>query len=221
MDGTAQLALDRLLRAPDAANREAAWEELISRHTRLLMAVARSFRGDHDDVMERYSYILEKLRESDFRRLRAYDSSSGATLSTWLTVAARNLCLDHHRAKFGRHRAEHPTDKSTSLRAVRRALSDLTEGDTPADSIPDVSSVPVDALALRGNLDTFLNEALAALTPRERLLITLRFEDDLPASRIAKVVGMPSPFHVYRQLNSILGRLRRALESRGVESSDG
>lgn len=221
MDGTAQLALDRLLRAPDAANREAAWEDLIGRHTRLLMAVARSFRGDHDDVMERYSYILEKLRESDFRRLRAYDSSVGATLSTWVTVAARNLCLDHQRAKFGRHRAEHPSDKSTSLRAVRRALSDLTEGDTPADSIADASSVAVDAVALRGNLDTFLNDALSTLTPRERLLITLRFEDDLSASRIAKLVGMPSPFHVYRQLNSILGRLRRALESRGVESSDG
>lgn len=221
MDGTAPLELSRLLRAPDVANREAAWDELIGRNTRLLMAVARSFGGDHDDAMERYSYILEKLRESEFRRLRAYDSAAGATFSTWLTVTARHLCLDRHRSQFGRSRPEHKSDGSTSLRAVRRALSDLTEGDIPPESIPDAASQPADAIAMRGELDTCLREALSRLTPRERLLITLRFEDDMPASRIAAIVGMPTPFHVYRRLNAILGHLRAVLESRGIDGSDG
>src|SRR6266496_2586788 len=101
MEGSAPLELSQLFRAHDLANREAAWEKLIDRHTRLLMAVARSFGGDHDSVMERYSYILEKLRDAEFRRLRSYDAAAGASFPTWLTVTARHLCLDLHRARYG------------------------------------------------------------------------------------------------------------------------
>jgi len=221
MDGIAPLELNRLLRAPDAVDREAAWDELIGRHTRLLMAVARSFGGDRDASMDRYAYVLGKLREYDFRRLRTFDPNAGATFSTWLTVTARHLCLDHHRSLFGRARAEQASDQSNALRAARRALSDLTEGDTPSDAIPDSSSASPDHSAIRGELEQCLQHALSDLTPRERLLLSLRFEDDLPASRIAAIVGMPSPFHVYRCLNSILRGLRHALESRGIEGSDG
>ena len=59
MDATVPLQLAQLLRAPDGATRAAAWDELIANHTRLLLAVARSFGGAHDDTMDRYSYILE------------------------------------------------------------------------------------------------------------------------------------------------------------------
>jgi len=221
MDGTAPLELNRLLRAPDVVNRDAAWDDLIGRHTRLLMAVARSFGGDHDDAMERYSYILEKLRETDFRRLRSYDPNVGATFPTWLTVTARHLCLDHHRSRFGRARAEHQSDRSTCLRAVRRALSDLGEGDVTPDEVADSSALPADGIAMRGELDQCLRAELSRLTSRERLLLTLRFEDDLPASQIAGIVGMATPFHVYRALNSVLSQLRLALEARGIEGSDG
>lgn len=221
MNGSAPIELDQLLGAPDVEHREAAWENLIGRHTRLLMAVARSFGGDHDDAMERYSFILGKLRENEFRRLRSFDSAVGATFSTWLTVTARRLCLDHHRARFGRVRADHPSDRSTSLRAVRRALDHLTEGEVAPESIVDSNSLATDGIALRGDLDRFLNSELEKLKPRERLLLTLRFEDDLSASRIASILGLATPFHVYRHLNGVLGRLRAALQQRGIDGSDG
>jgi RNA polymerase sigma factor (sigma-70 family) len=185
------------------------------------MGVARSFGGEHDDAMERYSYILEKLRERDFRRLRSYDPKVGASFPTWLTVTARHLCLDQHRSQFGRSRAEHGSDRSDSLRAARRALRDLTEGDTPPDALVDATSLPTDSIALRGKLDECLTQALARLSSQERLLLTLRFRDDLPASRIAGIIGMPTPFHVYRRLNAILTQLREALEAHGIEGSDG
>lgn len=221
MNGSAPIQLHRLLGSLDAENREAAWEQLIGDHTRLLIAVARSFGGDHDDAMERYSYILEKLREGDFRRLRSFDAGAGATFSTWLTVASRRLCLDHHRAHFGRARNEHTSDKRATLRAVRRALKDLTEGEIPPDSIVDSTATSTDSIAIRGELDRVLQSELDRLTPRQRLLLTLRFEDDLSASRIASILGLRTPFHVYRQLNAMLGNLRHALQQRGFEGSDG
>jgi RNA polymerase sigma factor (sigma-70 family) len=220
MGSAAPIELSRLLHATEIPDREAAWEGLIARHTRLILSVARSFGGDNDAIMERYAYVLGKLRENEFRRLRAFDANAGATFSTWLTVTARRMCLDLHRARFGRHRAEHSNDKTTILRAARKALGSSFFGDVDADTI-STEDVQADAKIIRAHRDECLRDALTRLTPRERLLLTLRFEDDLSAPRIAALVGLPSAFHVYRRLNSILASLRKRLTSQGIENSDG
>lgn len=123
MHHTAPVQLLELLRAPEAALRDSAWEQLIGSHTRLLLAVARSFGGGHDSTMDRYAHVLEKLRESDFRRLRTFQQGRGASFSTWLTVTARRLCLDHHRALYGRS-ARDGAPVAGEPRGVRRALVD-------------------------------------------------------------------------------------------------
>jgi RNA polymerase sigma factor (sigma-70 family) len=221
MAGTVPFELQRLLNGPDAIDREAAWDQLIRNHTRLLLSVARSFGGDQDARMDRYTHILGKLRESDFRRLRAYHPEAGASFSTWLTVTARRLCMDHHRGQFGRFRADHVSDRSATLRAARRALGDLTDADPQPDSIVDSSSPATDCLAMRGELDAILQRELEKLGSADRLLLTLRYEDDLSAAKIARIVGMVTPFHVYRRINAILGSLRRTLEANGIEGPNG
>jgi len=220
MGSAAPIELHRLLHATEIPDREAAWEDLIARHTRLILSVARSLGPDNDAIMERYSYVLEKLRENEFRRLRAFDPNAGASFSTWLTVTARRMCLDLHRAKFGRHRSAHPNDRSTVLRAARKALGSPDSSDIDADTVA-VESAQADDEIIREHRDACVRAALGRLTPRERLLLTLRFEDDLSASRIASVMEMASPFHVYRKLNSILGLLRKHLNSKGIDDPDG
>jgi RNA polymerase sigma factor (sigma-70 family) len=212
--------LDRLLQAADLPDREAAWEDLIQRHTRLILAAARSLGGDKDAVMERYAHVLGKLRENEFRRLRAFDPHAGATFSTWLTVTARRMCLDLYRAHYGRSRTRHASDRSTVMRAARKALNDPLTSELDADNLP-AHGHDAEAELVYGHRDDCLKAELARLTPRERLLLTLRFEDNLSASKIASVLGLPSQFHVYRKLNTVLRALRLRLESRGIENSDG
>jgi RNA polymerase sigma factor (sigma-70 family) len=217
----APLVLGELLRASDSVEREAAWEDLISRHTRLLLAVARSFRGGHDEAMERYAYILGKLRESDFHRLRTFDQDAGASFSTWLAGAARRLCLDYHRSLYGRQRATLATDRSEELRTFRRSLVDSLGAEIDTDLLPDSATLAADAQAVMTERNSLLAAELRRLTPRERLLLALRFEDGLSASRMARTLGLPTPFHVYRQLNGVLTRLRVALTARGLDGVDG
>jgi RNA polymerase sigma factor (sigma-70 family) len=221
MDTTAPMELGVLLHAPDSAVREAAWEEFISGHTRLLLGVARSFGGGHDEAMERYSYILEKLREGDFHRLRAFQADGRARFSTWLTVAARRLCLDHHRARYGRTRPDRDPEEAEPLRAIRRRLADSLSAEIDTELLPDAGALPADQEAVRSERDKVLGEALQSLPPRDRLLLTLRFEDDLSAARISGILGFPTPFHVYRRLNTVLLQLRAVLQSRGIEGTDG
>jgi RNA polymerase sigma factor (sigma-70 family) len=221
MNAGTPLALGQLLHAPTAAVREAAWDELIAHHTRLLLAVARSFGGGRDEAMERYSYVLEKLREGDFHRLRSFQEDGRARFSTWLTVTARRLCLDHHRTRYGRSRPTQDTGAADSLRVVRRRLTDSIASELDADLIPDARAISAEAATVRTERDASLRAAVEALPPGDRLLLALRFEDDLSASRIAGLLGFPTPFHVYRRLNLVLGQLRATLKSRGVDGVDG
>lgn len=221
MDDLAPLELHQLFCAPDAPEREAAWEELIARHTRLLLAVAASFGGGHDAKMERYAYVLEKLREHDFRRLRVFKAQGRARFSTWLTVAARNLCLDYTRAHYGRSRDVADEKRSIALRRMRRRLADWIGEDFDFELIPDNGAASADAALSCAERNTQLAALLRDLPARDRLLLSLRFEDDLSASEIKDVLHLPTPFHVYRRLNALLAQLRALLERRGIDGSDG
>ena len=64
-----------------------------------------------------------------------------------------------------------------------------------------------------------LQSALDELAPDHRLILKLRFEDDLTAQQIATVLQWPTPFHVFRRLNALFARLKRELLARGIESS--
>jgi RNA polymerase sigma factor (sigma-70 family) len=213
---SAPLELLALLRARTPNERDTAWELLVADHTGLLLSVARSFGGDRDQVMERYAFILEKCREADFRRLRAFASNGSATFSTWLVVIAQRLCHDHHRARYGRRRDRGDDSGARDTRALRRALVESVGRELDVELLSDVSHDAADVTTIRAERADILRAAVGALAPRERLLLALRFEDDLSAARIAQVLHLPTPFHVYRQLNSVLMRLRAALEARGV-----
>jgi DNA-directed RNA polymerase specialized sigma subunit len=47
-------------------------------------------------------------------------------------------------------------------------------------------------------------------------LLKLRFEDDLPVAEIAENLGLPTRFHVYRRLSSVLEKLRLELRRSGI-----
>ena len=83
----------------------------------------------------------------------------------------------------------------------------------------DTGEAP-DAAIRREQLNTALLASLATLLPRERLLLTLRFEDDLTAREIAIRLRYPTPFHVYRAINGILESLRDRLHRQGVSDSN-
>ena len=219
MSGERPVLLDRLVTASDQPAREVAWDRLIEEHSDLLLRVARSLGGDHDSVMDRYAKILEQLRREDFRKLRAYTPDDNARFTTWLVVVARRLCLDQVRQRYGRLRGSGADDRGAVQ--VRRRLTDLVAHAFDLHEVPDPSVAhPADRLAVRHSTDR-LHAALAALDDGDRLLLKLRYEDDLPAREIAVLMHLPTLFHVYRRVNALLASLRRSLESDGVEDAGG
>ena len=210
--------LATLLAAHDGAQRDAAWDTFVARYSRLMLLIAREYGGTHDDAMDRYAAILERLREDDFRRLRAWTNDRRSALTTWLGVVARRVCLDEIRRRYGRPRDPRPA--VIELRRQRRQLADLVTVQLfpEIDAADAHGTVAESELAIRrAELRERLAQALRELTPQDQLLIALRFGDDRPAADIARILRLPSPFHVYRRLTRVANDLRDALRRRGVE----
>lgn len=221
MAGDLPPELSAVLREPDAEAREQAWERFIAKYSRLLLFAARSLGQDYDGAMDRYVYVLERLHEGDFRRLRAYTSDGRTKFTTWLLVVTRRLCLDHYRQRYGRAPAPASREHQRSqLRATRRQLADsIGEGVDPV-LVSDQKRISPEAALDEAERRAHLDSAVAALSPQDRLLLKLRFEDDLPAREIATVAGLATPFHVYRRLNTILALLRTTLGHHRLDWSD-
>jgi RNA polymerase sigma factor (sigma-70 family) len=212
--------LSGLLDASDLAASEAAWAVFVKVHSRLLLHVARRVGLDYDAAMDAYTYLLEQLRADDCHRLRAYAADGRSKFTTWLVVVARRLCLDHHRQRYGR--ARDASAETQAARAERRRLVDLVASDVDLSQLADASTggrhpaAALQASELRRTLET----ALGGLGARDRLLLKLRFDDDLSAREIAGLMGYQTPFHVYRRLSVLFGTLRVALRRGGVAGAE-
>jgi RNA polymerase sigma factor (sigma-70 family) len=187
-----------LLDSPDPASRERAWAAFLARYNRLLLKAASAFGGGYDARMDRYRFLVESLAAEECRRLRAYHVQARSSFPSWLTVVARRLCVDFERNRTGR------SGRATSDAAASEAPS-------PVTGVDDVLS--------DSDRHSALESAMATLEPRDRLLLRLRFEDDVPMRRIGEILAMPTVFHVYRRLNVVLIRLRQALKERGIEGA--
>jgi RNA polymerase sigma factor (sigma-70 family) len=205
-----------LLDAADAAITERAWKAFVARYSRLLLHTARSSGVDYDGGMDRYRYVLEELRRDDFRRLRQYAVEGRSEFTTWLVVVGRRLCADFHRQRYGRDRGISGESESDAA-AVRRRLVDLVASGLEPAHLSDPSSETPEKHLRVAELSQILQSVVESLPARDRVLLKLRFEDDIPVREIAEAMGFPSVFHVYRRLKTLLGTLRRDLRDRGVE----
>ena len=208
-----------LLGATNVDDRNAAWARFVAQHSKLLVGTCRVLGGDHDVVMDRYAYVLEHLRRDDFRRLRPFVGDGRCKFSTWLVVIARRLCLDHHRARFGRLRADEVEPEKQLRRQSRRDLAMLVSSQDELEELADTEASDPEAELIAAEQIKALEVALDDLESRDRLLLRLRFADALGAPEIARLMGFPSPFHVYRRLNHVFEALRRALRRTGIEDA--
>jgi len=73
---------------------EAAWHELVSRHTRRVFGVAYRFCGRVDEAEDLTQEVFVKV----YQKLDRYRDQDGA-FTTWLTTIARNHAIDRYRRR--------------------------------------------------------------------------------------------------------------------------
>lgn len=188
----------------------------LAAHNDVVLRTCRIVLREHDSAMDAYAFVLEALRADNYQRLRAFKADGTTRFAVWLVVVTRRLALDFVRRRYGRSRSSDPAQRAEH--ETRRRLEGLLAAELEPEQIPDGTPLP-DAALRHEELLVSLRRSLDELSPHERLLLTMRFADERSAKEIARILRLPSMFHVYRQLTATLARLKSSLRRRGVEDA--
>ena len=211
------VSLSMLLSSAPSDHAEA-WTRFIAEFSPLLLHVARRVGRDRDERMDMYTHILDVLQDRDCQRLRCYVPDGSTRFTTWLVVVSRRACLDFLRTRFGRPLGAERSTQAAS-RTARVQLEHLVSGVANVDELPATTASSPDAGIRAAQMNAALRSALAALGPEDRVLLRMRFDDGMSAREIAQLLQLPSQFHVYRKLDTLMEKLKAMLSSRGVEGS--
>lgn len=208
----------QLRAATETTQRDEAWARFVATYSDTVLHACRAVAQDRDAAMDAYAHVLDALREDDFRRLRSYVPEPNSKFTSWLVVVVRRLVRDYQRARYGRSRSQKPEYKNAQR--TRRQLEDLVAERVDPDELAIRDQDSPDAEMRRSELVNAVRSAIDELDPADRLLLALRFDNELPVMEIAVLMRLPSVFHVYRRLNHVLDGLRHALIVRGVEDPE-
>jgi RNA polymerase sigma-70 factor, ECF subfamily len=169
-----------------------AFEILIGRYQRRILAVARRFTRVREDAED----IVQQSLQKAFVHLHKFEGKSA--FSTWLTRIAINEALMFLR-------------KGWLVREV--SIDDLSgdEETAPGVEIPDSRASP-ESVFLQGERNRILSDAMDKLTPGIRKAIELRELCELSIEEAAQVMGLSVAavkgrlFHGRRKLHQVLKR---------------
>jgi RNA polymerase sigma-70 factor (ECF subfamily) len=194
-----------------ARGEEAAYRELVGRLEKPLLAFIRRYVGEdnlaEDFFQETFVRVVRKLGEFQ----------PEASLTTWIFTIARNLCLDHLKAKR-RHRE------------VSMDAGDGGDRDTDfREALPSPGSGP-GTLAEGLEDSARLRAAMAELAEPKREALVLRIFSGLSYAEIARITDAPVgtvKFRVHDAIQELTKKLgpggakERSHEVRRRDSKDG
>ena len=158
-----QASVEQLVRLAQAGDAEA-FGALVVEHQRFVYNLALRALGDAreaEDVAQE-AFVRAWLALPNFR--------GQAQFRTWLYRIVTNLCYN----------------RRARLRRELMAMGEDQVADTPDDSFADLTSGPeVEERRM------FLHQAIEALPENYRLLIVLRFQQELSYEEIANILNLP------------------------------
>ncbi len=167
---------------------ERAFQTLVERYQRpvfsLVFRMVRDYGIAEDVTQEVFVKAWLALARYDPRR----------RFASWLFKIASNAAIDHLRRKKLPTTPIETSDPDTS---------------SILDRTPDERAESADTLVKRHELAAALDATVAALRPEYRLVVLLRFKEELPYRDIAEITGMP-----LGTVKTNLRRARREIEQR-------
>lgn len=147
-----------------------AFEALVKRYARPIFNFVYRFVGNYDEANDVAQTVFIQIHTS------LPSARLDLPLRPWIFQIARNKALDHLR----RRRAVH----------FSQMEADDEEGESPVERIADADPLP-DELYERKDLQRVLAEAITALPPKYRTVVTLRYVGGLTFGEIGETLDMP------------------------------
>ena len=186
---------DLYLAAACAYHSSAAWSRFMRLYLKFLNDRALSVSPSSDAAQELAGSVLADMYlpdRSGRSRIASYHGRS--SLATWLRVIVCNRAINQRESKYN------------TLERI--------------ESIPELAATSgvhnVEAVLRASRYEEMIRESLRSgcerLTDRERLLLLLRYDEELQVTQIARLLGV-NPSTVTRQLERVQGKLRESVVS--------
>jgi RNA polymerase sigma-70 factor, ECF subfamily len=146
-----------------------AFEQLVFRHDRKVLSIAARYVTNADDAKDIYQEVFLRV----YRGLKRFRFKS--EFSTWVHRITVNVCLTH---------------RSRRRRTMQTVLfDDHGEDDGEAHGeLRDPAAGP-DHLAVDADISSNIEKALLALSPKQRLVFTLRHLEGYKLNEIAAMMN--------------------------------
>jgi RNA polymerase sigma factor (sigma-70 family) len=173
---------------------KAAWDAFVLQYSGLIYHTIRKTAALHraetsqDFADDLFQEIFLSLIKDHFLQLRRFRGDHGCTLASWLRMIAARRTIDQ-------------------LRKLSKTVNPLEESLIHKAADESEREVDEDQLQL-------LDNAIAELQPRERIILDLFFRQNLSAQDVASILQL-SVGAVYTQKSRILAKLRETLGKSG------
>jgi RNA polymerase sigma-70 factor (ECF subfamily) len=181
LSGQSQEFSDQALLASSLAGDHSAFECIVQRYQAPLYNFIRRSLGDYEQAFDVLQFVFMQLYTSLSKLYPNLSSTRTKTpLKSWLFQVAWNRCMDELR----RHRplffSELEVEESEEGLAGLSFLS----------TIPDTCPLP-EEIAEQHDLQCVLRQAIEALPPKFRSVVSLRYTHDLSFVEIGSILHMP------------------------------
>jgi RNA polymerase sigma-70 factor (ECF subfamily) len=147
-----------------------AFGELVGRHETMVLAIVRRYAATPDDARDLAQRTFLKAFEAARRSLRR-GTRNAVPFRRWLVRIAVNLAKNHRR---------------DALRVLRAPLEEVdAERQAAGAAGPDAREA-----LLRREAELRMRAAVLSLPPRQREVLTLRIDAELPFAEIALALGI-------------------------------
>ena len=174
------------------AGNDAAFEELIYRFDKSVLAIALRYVGDRDEAKDIYQEVFIRV----YRGIKKFEMKS--EFSTWLYRITTNVCLTH---------------KSKSKKHLQVSIDEQFETEDDELSMYELADEEYDPgnLMLDKDLGEFISKAVDSLSSKQKMTFVLKHYEGYKLREIAKIMNCKEGT-VKKYLFDAIRNLRKKLE---------
>ncbi len=161
---------------------------------------------------ECYVYVLDKLMVNNYAMINAFKGRS--TFKTYLFSIVTRLTIDFHRHRYGKtskkSNPEQPPPKKLRLKIVSVIdPENMSDEEHLAETVMNREDEEA-----KKRLEGIVKSQLSELSPEDRLLLKMKYEDNFKVSEIAEILKLDQK-KTYRKINTLLSNFKEVFIKEG------
>ena len=166
-----------------------------------------------EDGHECYVYVLDKIMENNYAVINAFQGRS--TFKTYLVSITNRLAIDFFRHRYGRTSKTSNPEQSAPKKNQLKTVSIIDPENWSDEGRLDETVIQREDQEAKKSLEGIVKTQLSELSPEDRLLLKMKYEDNFKVSEIAEILKLDQK-KTYRKINKILSDLKEEFLKKGI-----